>query len=84
MVKILNERIERAYIEEEEVDVYTTIQGDTWDIISLKVYGSENYMGEIMLANSDMVGIIYFNSGVEIICPDIEIETSDNLPPWKR
>ena len=31
---------------------YTTIQGDTWDIISLKQYGSEMYVTNLIEANS--------------------------------
>ena len=30
---------------------YTTVQGDTWDLISYKVYGSEKYIGNLMQAN---------------------------------
>lgn len=84
MVKIIDERIERSYVEEEVVDVYTTVQGDTWDIISLKVYGSEKHIGKIMLANPELANIIYFSANVEVICPDIEIQASRNIPPWKR
>lgn len=84
MVKIIDERIERSYIEEEIVDVYTTVQGDTWDIIALKVYGSEKHIGKIMLANPELANIIYFSANVEVICPDIEIQASGNIPPWKR
>lgn len=84
MVKIIDEIIERSYIEEEVVDVYITVQGDTWDIIALKVYGSEKHMSKIMLANAQLANIIYFSANVKVICPDIEIQTSGNIPPWKR
>lgn len=78
------ERIERNYIEEIDIDIYTTVLGDTWDIISLKVYGNEKYAGTLLNANPNHISTYYFSSGVEIICPDIELDISDNLPPWKR
>jgi len=80
----VHERIERTYVEEEEIDIYTTTQGDTWDIIALKVYGDEKYMGNLLKANPQYIDIMYFSAGVEIICPDIKEEIVNNLPPWKR
>lgn len=78
------ERIKRSYTEVEEQDIYTTIQGDTWDIIALKVYGNEKYMSRLLKANPKHINTMFFSSGVEIICPDIESDTVENLPPWKR
>lgn len=76
-------RVEKAYIEVEEQDIYTTTQGDTWDIIALKVYGDEKYMSQLLKANPRYTDIIVFSAGVEIVCPDIE-DTMEHLPPWKR
>ncbi|NLU09446.1 MAG: phage tail protein [Tepidanaerobacter acetatoxydans] len=77
-------RVEKAYIEVEEQDIYTTTQGDTWDIIALKVYGDEKYMSQLLKANPRYTDIIVFSAGVEIVCPDIEEDTMEHLPPWKR
>ena len=30
---------------------YTTVQGDTWDLISFALYGTEKYVGELMESN---------------------------------
>lgn len=30
------------------MEQYTTVQGDTWDIIAKKVYGNEKYAGYLM------------------------------------
>lgn len=30
---------------------YTTIQGDTWDLIAYKLYGEEKYMKNLIEAN---------------------------------
>lgn len=67
-----------------EVDIYTTIQGDTWDIIALKVYGNERYMSHLLKANPKYIDIMLFSAGVEIVCPDIEQDAVESLPPWKR
>ncbi|MBR8700233.1 hypothetical protein IX317_000645 [Fusobacterium sp. DD29] len=69
-----------------KVKVYTTISGDTWDLISYKVYGSEKYFTNLIRANPALIGIAIFDSGISIIVPDIPLETyqSDTLPPWKR
>ncbi|MGJ0848257.1 tail protein X [Tissierella praeacuta] len=78
------ERIKRSYTEVTEQDIYITVQGDTWDIIALKVYGSEKYMSYLLKANSKYINIMFFSAGVEIICPDVESDAVENLPPWKR
>ena len=33
---------------------YTTIQGDTWDLIAYKLYGEEKYMKNLIEANCPM------------------------------
>ena len=34
--------------------MYKTVQGDTWDIISKKVYGTEKYMTRLMQENPEL------------------------------
>ncbi len=68
---------------DKQVDIYTTIQGDMWDGISYKVYGSDKYSKELIEANSKYCNIIKFSPGINLICPDI-IESSDSLPPWRQ
>ena len=63
---------------------YTTIQGDMWDLIAFKVYGKEAYISKLLEANEDLREITVFPSGVEIICPKADAETSRILPPWRR
>ena len=63
---------------------YTTIQGDTWDMISYKVYGSEKYVGILMQANIELLDIFVFNSGVTIVAPEISTDEDElDLPPWR-
>ena len=63
---------------------YTTIQGDMWDLIAFKVYGKEAYISKLLEANEDLREITVFPSGMEIICPEADAETSSILPPWRR
>ena len=62
---------------------YTTITGDTWDVIARKVYGSEYHADKLMAANPDLIGTFLFNAGVEMNTPALEEQRSGLLPPWK-
>lgn len=67
--------------------VYTTVQGDTWDIISSKVYDSDSYGHLILDENLSLSHIVFFDAGVEILIPNIDDSSSEdssvNLPPWR-
>lgn len=70
------------------VKVYKTVSGDTWDLISYKLYGSEQYFHQLMRDNLNLLTIAVFDSNIPIIVPEITpiasaVETS-KLPPWKR
>lgn len=67
-------------------ETYTTSQGDTWDIISLKVYGVEKYVDVLIGANWREQSRVFFPSGIELVVPIISTEeqNSRNLPPWKK
>jgi phage tail protein X len=64
---------------------YTTISGDTWDIISYKIYGSCMYMALLMDENEKYAETVIFPAGIVIKAPEIEVSTemADTLPPWK-
>jgi len=66
---------------------YKTVQGDTWDIISSKVYGTDSKSHIILDENLALSHIVFFDAGTEIIIPEIssssQVETSENLPPWR-
>ncbi len=61
---------------------YTTIQGQTWDMISKEVYGTEMNAGKLMEANPKQLGTFIFPAGVVLNTPEIE-EQEQNLPPWR-
>jgi phage tail protein X len=64
---------------------YTTIQGDTWDIIAYRVYGSEKYIGYLMQSNFDLLDIFIFSSGTIIKTSALAETTSaiSDLPIWR-
>lgn len=64
--------------------VYTTVSGDTFDIISHKRYGDEKQAVHIIEANIEYANVIIFGSGVRLNIPEIGIIQPSNLPPWKR
>ncbi len=66
------------------VDIYYTVAGDTWDMISYKVYGDAAQMSILMQANRQHIGTARFDADVAIICPDVALAVSADLPPWKQ
>lgn len=63
---------------------YTTVQGDEWDMVALKVYGDESYLNELLKANQKYNNIVVFSAGVKLLLPEIEVKSTTILPPWKR
>lgn len=63
---------------------YTTIQGDTWDMISLRVYGTEKNMGALIDANPRYREVVFFSANTILIVPEVTATVNSNLPPWKR
>lgn len=63
---------------------YTTTQGDTWDLISYKIYKKESYMSQLIEANPEYNKVVFFSAGIILQVPDIVIPEFKNLPPWKR
>lgn len=65
--------------------IYTTIQGDTWDMIAHKKLGNSSCTDRLITANPEHIGTLIFPAGVVLRLPEIEEEkTADSLPPWKR
>ena len=65
------------------MSTYITTQGDTFDGIAYKVYGSEKYMGLLAQANIKLISTLVFSSGVELTVPDIPEDSADDAPFWK-
>jgi phage tail protein X len=66
---------------------YRTAQGDTWDIVALKVYpdlGGEKLMHKLIEANSKYRETVVFPAGAILEIPGVTIPGAPRLPPWKR
>jgi phage tail protein X len=66
------------------MDTYTTIQGDMWDSIAYKVYGSEKYMGILMQSNMELLDIFIFSAGTVLTVPALLPEAETNIPAWRQ
>lgn len=61
----------------------TTKLGDTWDMISFRVYDDEGYIGLLIAANPDHRMTTIFAANIELNVPDIPSEeVNTTLPPW--
>lgn len=65
-------------------NTYTTVSGDTWDIVAYKVYGNEMYMDTLIKTNIEYKDTYIFPAGVVLTLPEIELTVSESLPPWKQ
>lgn len=62
-----------------------TIQGDTWDMVSYRVYGDEGYIGNLIAANPSHRMTTIFGANITLNVPDIPVSAaSETLPPWVR
>lgn len=64
---------------------YTTVSGDTFDIIAYKLFGNEKYAELLMEANFPLLDYIVFPSGIEVSIPEVEDNGSEvDIPEWRR
>lgn len=63
---------------------YTTINGDTFDVIALDMYNDEMKAHLIIQANPEYANVLVFDEGIKLKIPIIEKENVATLPPWKR
>jgi len=64
---------------------YRTIQGDAWDAIAFRLWGTEHLMHILMAANPLHMDVLIFPAGVELVVPDLPATattTTAELPPW--
>lgn len=66
------------------VESYTTIAGDTWDIVAYKVYGDCNQISLLLKANRGLADVVMFGAGVVLTVPPPGERAQVGLPPWKR
>jgi hypothetical protein len=63
---------------------YAVSAHETFDGISLQVYGSESFAHVLIAANPDYSHVLRFHGGERLIVPELDDETLSGLPPWKR
>jgi phage tail protein X len=61
---------------------YRTVYGDTWDLISYKVFGTEAYRSNFVDANPGYSSAYVFESGVILQIPVITQVSTMNPSPW--
>lgn len=65
---------------------YTTVSGDTFDLIAHRLYGNCRRVKGLMQANSQYLDILIFPAGLVLTVPEAEEEQTDtdSLPPWRK
>lgn len=66
---------------------YRTQQGDTWDLIALRMYpkiGAEQLMSLLLEYNLEYVHTVIFPANVILNIPEVVVPVISNLPAWKR
>ncbi|WP_297487450.1 tail protein X [uncultured Cetobacterium sp.] len=61
---------------------YLTKAGDTWDLISFKVYGSTKFINKLKEANYYLKKVVIFPPEVAIAIPIIKLTTKGSEPEW--
>ena len=64
--------------------IYTTVQGDMWDMIAYKELGSVDYTAALMHANCSLLSYFSIPAGVMLTIPDVVERRASTLPPWKQ
>lgn len=66
---------------------YTTIQGDTFDLIAYKLYpklGREKLTSLLIDANPEHISTVIFSAGIVLNIPEVSVPASSSLPAWMR
>ena len=66
---------------------YITNQGDTWDLIALRMYpkiGAEKLMDILLDYNPEYIHTVIFQANVILNIPDVDVPVISSLPAWKR
>lgn len=66
------------------MDIYRTIQGDTWDLIAKKVYNNEKKMDVLMQNNFPLLDYTIFPAGILVSIPELKSEEKQGWPEWRK
>lgn len=61
---------------------YTTIQGDTWDLIAYRLWGSEYLLPLLLEANQKYRHVHVFDGGINLLVPSIDTTNYTARPAW--
>ncbi len=61
---------------------YRTIQGDFFDDIAYRLYGSERYGVSIMTANPGYADVVRFSAGITLTIPQVASSANVTAVPW--
>ena len=65
--------------------IYTTKEGDMFDMIALNFYNEEKMATTIIEANPDYADVVVFDADIELIIPIVQdTEGIETKPPWRR
>ena len=62
---------------------YRTKQGDMWDSVAYNEMGSEQYVGQLMLANGKYLDYYLLPAGLELVIPDVSTSSETASVPWR-
>lgn len=63
---------------------YATKQGDTWDMISYTVYGSEMHIDYLAANNPELLDYLVLPAGVVVQTPALPEDSSAiSVPAWR-
>lgn len=68
------------------MQTYTTVQGDTWDIIARSIYGDELKATHLMQERKNITLLDYqiFPAGIEVAVPDVYDDLpEEDIPEWR-
>ncbi len=66
------------------VNTYRTVQGDFFDDIAYRLYGSERYGVSIMTANPGYADVVRFAAGITLTIPQVASSTNVTSVPWGK
>lgn len=66
------------------MDVYKTVQGDTWDIIAKKQYGDEKKLDVLLMANYALLDYVVFPAGISVYIPELNESEKQGWPEWRK
>lgn len=66
------------------LDKYITVQGDMWDSIAKRLYGTETALNKLLEANQQYADIVVFPAGIVLAVPGYVAPNASTLPPWRR